>query len=62
MSDKDSMSGSDMELDDITEGAEIRVVQSSIHASILQQSLFKVIENKTKCLLIQIFNLGNIQY
>ena len=46
MSDKDSMSGSDMELDDITEGAEIRVVQSSIHASILQQSLFKVIENK----------------
>lgn len=48
MSDNDSssLSGSDMETDDVTEGANIRVVQSSMHASIMQNSLFKVVENK----------------
>ena len=45
MSDNES-SGSDMECDDVTEGATVRVVQSSMHASIKQNSLFKVTENK----------------
>lgn len=45
MSDKES-SSSDMECDDVTEGATVRVVQSSMHASIKQNSLFKVTENK----------------
>ena len=42
----DSMSGSDMEVEDVTEGANVRVVQSSMHASIIQSNLFKVVENK----------------
>ena len=46
MSEKESSSGSDMEVEDVTEGANIRVVQSSMHASIMQQSLFKVVESK----------------
>ena len=45
MSDKES-SSSDMECDDVTEGATVRVVQSSMHASIQQNSLFRVAENK----------------
>jgi hypothetical protein len=45
MSDNES-SNSDMECDDVTEGATVRVVQSSMHASIKQNSLFKVVENK----------------
>lgn len=45
MSDKES-SSSDMECDDVTEGATVRVVQSSMHASIQQNSLFRVVENK----------------
>lgn len=38
------MSGSDLEAGDTGEGACIRVVQSSLHASIMQASLFKVPE------------------
>jgi hypothetical protein len=40
----DSMSGSDLDAGETGEGACIRVVQSSLHASIMQASLFKVPE------------------
>ena len=42
----DDMSDKDMEVENVEEGANVRVVQSSMHASIMQNSLFKVVENK----------------
>ena len=44
--DDDSMSDKDLEVENVEEGANVRVVQSSMHASIMQNSLFKVAENK----------------
>lgn len=42
----DSFSDDDMDAGDVGEGACVRVVQSSLHASIMQNSLFKVVEKQ----------------
>lgn len=42
----DSFSDEDVDAGDVGEGACVRVVQSSLHASIMQNSLFKVVEKQ----------------
>lgn len=48
MSGEDSMSGSDMEVENVEEGANIRVVQSSMHASVIQNSVHNADAKKEK--------------
>ncbi|OMJ89200.1 hypothetical protein SteCoe_8676 [Stentor coeruleus] len=45
MSSDESMSEGDLESGGVDEGANIRVVQSSMYGSLMQNSLFKVVEN-----------------